>query len=565
MTLGEPLPLILSRDLRAECEAIWEATEKAIRDEALERSEEPLTRIWNAEWGLEHVLGCEYKASFDWISNDTGPGRTEIPFDMAVAQWIADDEGRIARGEGRNVCITVDYCGARWSGIMDKFTIEKREDGDTVLVVDWMHDYEHVKWITVWSNPFLPAWLQAPRAFGLAGPVPWILKLALHLNIFRQHNPLITIPDDPLELGAYFEWLDQSNWNMVVAPGSFWDYLNAGSLWGIVFSRWTNWHDMAHTMLEDAQYLVTCTRYLDGDPAPWAGANLRHGALVIDIVDKSNVYIGTSNGGTIFDGLFRTFFDFTDDFLDSTLNLAADTETPADYFTVGYRFTHPADPYVIFFEDDDNSPIQTSQLINSPAKGVEIATGGHSMPGVNEAISATIQAVFDMIGIVALMGGLGSVVDTLVKPLYEDVILAWWSVKNIMRAQHGGWERLYEYFQQGSQKAYTIASLMVLRAGMWATRTVVSWKVNIGDGFPFMVGDRGHGHFFLEDRIGLVLKGTTKINMDRCRKLSLSWDEDQPPDWEISVGDERIWQDPAQRAWGRIETVIAGLKDLGVW
>jgi len=31
------------------------------------------------------------------------------------------------------------------------------------------------------------------------------------------------------------------------------------------------------------------------------------------------------------------------------------------------------------------------------------------------------------------------------------------------------------------------------------------------------------------------------------------------------VGDERIWQDPAQRALGRIERLIAGLHDLGVW
>jgi hypothetical protein len=546
------------------CEDIRAAVRSHVLDEKNLRRQPPLTRIWDAEWHLQYVINNEYSGSYTWISNDTGPGRTEIPFNSPVAQWIHDHQGRISRGEGRNIGITVDYCGARWSGIMDKYTVEQRDDGDVVLVVDWMHDYEHLKWVTVWSNPWLPAVFQAPRAWVAAGPVPWILKHALLVNIIREHNPLITMVDDPLDLTSWFTDIDMSDWHIVVAPGSFLQAMASGAIWGVAFARWTNWHDMAHTMLEDAQQLVTCTRYLEGDDPPWAGANLRNGALVIDIVDKSGIYVGTSEGGTIFSGLQRTFWQFTDDFLDSTSEVIADIETPPDYFQPGYKFTHPAIPYVIFYEGD-TSPIQTSQLINSPAKGVVIQCGGHSMPGVNEVISATIQAAFDMLGILVAISSLGTIVDTLLKPFYEDVILAWWSVKNHHRADNGGWERLNEYFQQGASKAFTIASLMVLRAGMWATRTVISWKVSVLDGQPYMIGDRGLGHFFLEDRVGLVLRGDTQIHMDRCRKLELSWDPDNPPEWHITIGDDRIWQDPAQRSWGKLEAMIAGLHDLGVW
>jgi hypothetical protein len=42
------------------------------------------------------------------------------------------------------VGLTADYCGARWSGILDKYAVEQREDGDLVLVADFMHDYEHL-------------------------------------------------------------------------------------------------------------------------------------------------------------------------------------------------------------------------------------------------------------------------------------------------------------------------------------------------------------------------------------------------------------------------------------
>ena len=70
---------------------------------------------------------------------------------------------------------------------------------------------------------------------------------------------------------------------------------------------------------------------------------------------------------------------------------------------------------------------------------------------------------------------------------------------------------------------------------------------------------------FLDDRVGLVLKADDKIHMDRCRRIDLGWGPDTPPEWTINIGDERIWQDPAQRALGRIERLIAGLHDLGVW
>jgi len=176
-----------------------------------------------------------------------------------------------------------------------------------------------------------------------------------------------------------------------------------------------------------------------------------------------------------------------------------------------------------------------------------------------------VQATFDIVGSLVQIGSLGGTVDTLLAPLYEDVALAWWSVKSPQRAQNSGWDRLFEYFQDGSDRAYTIAALAVLRAGFWATKTQISWKVQTADGRPFIVGDRGVGHFFLDDRVGLRLAASPEIYMDRCRKIDLAWDADNPPEWQITIGDDRIFQDPAQRAMGRIEQLIAGLRDLGVW
>ena len=551
--------------MTATCEQILAAAEQQKLVEDRIRRAQPVGRIWDAEWNCQHVMGSEYSAQFSWISNDTGPGRTEFPYESPIAQWIYDYQARLDAGSGRTVAITIDYCGARWSGMLDKFAVEQREDGDVVLVVDWVHDYEHLKWYSVIPNPFLPDGFQAPRAWLLAGPVPWILKVSLFLAIWREHNPFLTWPDDPLDLNNWASMgLDMSNWHIVVKPQSFIQALESGAVWGVVTSRWQNFHDMAHYMLEDSELSIVCRRYLPGDELPWAGANLRYGTLVIDIADKSGVLIGTSNGGTVFDGLTRTALEFADDFIDSTYDVVSDADTPQDYFTVGKRYTDPVKPYVIFYESD-TSPVQTSSWIYSPAKGVQIEVGGHSAPGVNEAISATIQALGDVLGGLAQIGSLGGTIDTLLAPIYEDTVLAWQTFKSPERANNTGWDRLHAYFQDGAGKAYTLASLAVLRAGMWATKTVVSWRVQVSDGAPYLVGDNGIGHFFLDDRVGLVLKADDKIHMDRCRRIDLGWGPDTPPEWTINIGDERIWQDPAQRALGRIERLIAGLHDLGVW
>jgi len=708
--------------LDEQCAEIWRLTRETKAAQDRVRAEAPIVRIWDAEWNLQHVIsGIEYQASFTWISNDTGPGEIEIPFDHPAAQWVHDSQGRIDRGEGRNVHITVDYCGsARWSGRLDKAVVESREDGDEVMVLTWAHDYENLKFYSVWSNPFLGPALQFPRSWLLAGPVTWILLTTLHLQLVREHNPLITIPDDPLDITLWDDTFDQSNWSVVVKPLSFSEAANSGVVWGVVSSRWATFHDMAKILLEDSELSMVCTRYLDGDPLPWDGANLRHGTLVISIEDKSGVYIGTSNGGSVLDGLVRTVAEFAEDFIDSTLNLLTDTEAPDEYFLPGFYATKPEWPYVVY-RTGENSGIEASRFINSPSKAVQVNIGGHSMPGINEAISAclapdtlidgpdgkeridvltergqpfrvwsltpegnrvaatasrafakgfaelfnytmtdgrgitvtgdhrfltpsgykpasslrvgdvvcivdwsvteadepvrqvrdedyvgtecptvtvakiqsagwnyfydmsvpgwenyaahgiwnhnTIQGIGDLLGNVVLIGGLGGSIDALLQPLYEDTILAWQSVKSTQRAQNSGWSRYFEYFQDGANKSYTIAALMVLRAGFWSTRTVLANEMKVLDAAPFLIAPPPFGHFWLDDRIGFSLENdpTGQIWVDRARKIELKWDSETWPEWVPTIGDPRNLQDPATRAWGRIESMVAALRDLGVF
>ncbi|MDM7488704.1 hypothetical protein QT969_10415 [Rhodococcus sp. CSLK01-03] len=136
--------------------------------------------------------------------------------------------------------------------------------------------------------------------------------------------------------------------------------------------------------------------------------------------------------------------------------------------------------------------------------------------------------------------------------------------RSVARANNSGWTRYFEYFQEGSGKAYTISSLMVLRAGFWATRSYASHEFAARDGSPFLIGESGH--IWVGDRAGYTIRGdkTGRIYMDRVSKVSLSWDRETSPEWTVAIGDDRALQDPVQRAWERIEAFATSLQQLGL-
>ena len=473
----------------------------------------------------------------------------------------------MARGEKRNVHITVEKDGAQWPGRADQIAVEKREDGTVVLVVSFLHDYEHLKWYQCPPAPFLPINLiQFPRVFMLAGGARWTLLTALFFQIMREQTSLWTLPDDPLNPASWSSGLDQSQWSVAVKPHTFMDDLEDGILWCFFASRFQTWHDVAKPILEDAELSVTCRRYLEGDPPPWPGANLRHGCLVIDIEDKSGYYLGTSNGGTLWDGLRQTVANFASDFIDTTESLITDTDIPSEYYVAGWMGTKKQLPYVLYLEGEETG-IQTSRFTRIPAKGVQVNCGGHSMPGVNELISAAIQTVGDLTAMIPGLPPVGGALDAILEPLYTDTILAWMSVKSVQRAQNSGWSRLYEYFQDGANRAYTLSALLVLRAGFWATRSRFAHELVIGNAAPWIIGDNGFGHFFLDDRIGATVVGdwTGQIYVDRVRELTLAWDRDTPAEWMPVIGDKSALKDPAQLAMDKIEHMLSMIQALGVF
>lgn len=559
-----------SESLLDQCNAILEATEQAERDEARARREDPILRLWDAEWALQHVATDVLSYTFEWVDNDTGTAEIVVLADSPLGQWMLDFEGRDLREEGVNVHITADYVGARWGGRMEDVSIELTSTGDEVITATFLHDYENLKWIECFPSPLFPAIFQL-RAWILLGPVNWCALTTLFLNLMRDETPL-TIPDDPMDLNDWTEGFDVNTWQIVPNPVSFTQAMASGVLWGMPIIRMKYWHDAFHAMMEDAELSVQADRWLEGDDLPWEGANLRNGALVISIADKSGRYnTGTSMGGNLFGGLFNTIDQFTSDFLDTTRSLITGQPIPGEYMQIGAKSTNKRMPYVIL-EPGRTPGVVSAKFTRTPEKVAKIITGGKSAPGVNEGISALIQAIGDIVGDnINIMGyGVGSIggaIDTLLRPLYTDTILAWTDTKLPSRAQKLGWSRYVEFFQDGADQAYTLNSLMVIRIGLWATRRWTSHEVKILDACPWMVGDNGVGHMWLSDRVGTTAPRdqSGRVWVDRIKKLVLSADEDNfHPDWTITVGEDAKNVDPFEAAMQRIRDTMSGLHDLGV-
>jgi hypothetical protein len=531
-----------------------------LRKDQERRIKPPLTRIWDANGVFIGEVHHEISASFRAPENETGVGVVELPARYYLSKWLTSHDERSTD----NVIITVDKDGARWSGMLDDLEQYKDEDGQRVVKATFKSDFEHLKHILCYSNPFLPPEIQFPRLWILFGPAKWALKMTLFVNLLRLQglDGLWTLPDDPINPAGYLD-LDQSEWAHVVAPLAI---ENDNSQFAIVHSRWKYMFDVQKRITADAQLTWEPRRFLEGDPPPWPGANLRPGTIVWDLVDNSGWDTETSFGGNLFTGLVRAFTTIGSDGTTEGIDVIDDPTFPPEYSIPGWHGTVPRAPGIIL-RDGDRTGIQSNSFHWKPATDTEFATGGHSMPGVNELISATINMVGDLIAAAIVVPPVGGMADALLKPLYTDVFLAFMKWQDIGRAQKLGWQHYFETWCEGGDRAYTLSALIALRSGMWRTREQTTHSVTVADGVEgLLIGQNGFGNAWLGTRIGTTVKDWGKpgrVYVDRITELVLAWDRKTTPAWTITVG-HREPEDPVAEALEMLQEIASIARDLGV-
>lgn len=520
-------------------------------------AEDTLIRLWDGDWNFVSEIVGEYEHRFKFINNDAGPATVQLPIDHAVAELLMDP----ARWPTKSMYLTFDKDGARWSGRIVNTRVVVNYKGEQYVEVSATHDYQKLKELLVWANPFLPAEVQFPKAWMLFGPSRWAIATTLLVNLIRKNNSLWMIPDDPMNIRQWFD-LNMSNWNMAVKPV---DLLRDNSLTAVVSSRFKTFHHCVKDIADDAQISIECRRYLPGDEPPIPGKNLRYGCLVFDIVDKSGWNKETSFGGSLVSGLSRAIARVSSDGLTDGIETLPRITQPEEYYQRGFLGSLPSAPWVVL-EHGPFTGMESTEYEYVPPGPSQFVTGGSSMPGVNEVIKSSIIGIGGVLGSIFMgQSQLGAVAESLLEPLYSDVFAAFMAHKEHGRIREQGWDFPFEHWVDGADKAYTIEAVSAMRKAKYETRERHSIKIKMNNGAPYWVGDKGHGDFFTGDRVAVHALGMPKdrLMVEQVQELEYASSSDDRG-WEIVIGKPEFASGLSYLAQ-RYERTTEGLRDLGVW
>lgn len=590
----------------ADHQTLWDTIKVRKQKREAARLAPPLTRLWDGDFNLRGVVAGERQGEFETVENDSSTASFQLPLDHFLARWVMNHRGR----EKRNVHVTFDKQGTRWSGRMDHYKVVKTKEGDAYLEVVFKHDFEELKHILVWCNPFLLPEFQFPKLWILFGPAKWTLLTTLFVNLMRLELSLWTLPDDPLDpkewtLGA----LDVSQWRQIVKP---FPIIGDNSPTTLVLSRFKSFYDVAKDILADSQLTMTCRRYLkDEDEHPFKDLQgelnipfledmfslipLRNGCLVWDIQDNSGWGSETAFGGSLITGLRRAFIEVADDGITEGISMfTGDATFPGEYYTPGFMGTNPKAPWVVF-EEGRFTGIESSEFMYYEATDTSVVTGGHSMPGVNEGISTAINMGGDFatslinsaIGSASMFGGaidippLGGTIDAVAKILYEDVLMAFQETPTLRASKLGalpisgledkptslGDFHYYEGWGEGADRAFTISSTIAARAKIWATRARTAHTIKVSDAAPYYLGEAGYGDFWVGSRVATSVLGYPvpfTLFVERVSKVKYKWGKDGTEGWTLDIG-YREPSDPMKKAFEKIRDINSALSQLGVW
>lgn len=586
-------------------QCLWDyvAARRAEREAA--RLASPVTRLWDGDYTFRGEVAGERELEFEDIENETGTASIQLSLDHYLTKWIMNHKGRAKR----NVHVTIEKQGIRWSGCMSYYRVVKTKDGDAYLEIVFKHDFEQAKHILCWANPFLRAEFQFPKLWVAFGPAKFALLLTLFVNLLRLETSLWTLPDNPLDIN---EWMGPSfnsaTWRNIVKP---FPLLSDNSGVTIVFSRFKSFFNVAKAELEKNQLTLTCRRYLkDEDPHPFQdllGAldnpfienlfshiPLRHGCLVWDIVDNAEWGTETAFGGSILTGFLRAIANVASDGMMEGVDVfTGDPTFPGEYYAPGWLGTHPKAPWVVF-EDGLYTGIEESEFIYTEATDTSIVQGGHSMPGVNEGISLAINTAGDFltslinsaIAPAGPVGGaidippLGGAIDAVAQVFYLDVILAFmetptnraigatYPIAGLENTKTSlGDFHYYEGWADGADRAFTISSVLAAAQKEWETRAHTSHTISVSDAAPYYYGARGQGDCWIGSRVGTSVLGSPDpftIYADRIKKAKYKRTKDGPSGWKFDIGSRKP-ESPVVGLFQMIQDINGAISQLGIW
>lgn len=163
------------------------------------------------------------------------------------------------------------------------------------------------------------------------------------------------------------------------------------------------------------------------------------------------------------------------------------------------------------------------------------------------------------------VGSIGSAMDAFLNPIYRDSILAYVSVPLLLRVAKQGWGHYLETASTNVTQAFTAASVVDLRRRRRETDPDTAFTLQVANASPYLIGDNGHGHWWLGDRVG----GTSKYLMPRvyvrrCLILDIDWGRGQGLMTEATFGNTRPEKDAFERIAEITAQAMSGFQQIGL-
>lgn len=521
------------------------------------------------------------KHNFDQAGNVSKSGLVELRTSHWIAKFIASVPN--TPGECKNIVIRVDKFGGkwRWTGLMHHWQVYTR-DGCDYLLASFNDDMQTVQFICAPPNPLLPLdSFQFPRDWPEWGPLCWAIGLLIFLQLCRKQasefvadllEGVRTLVTDPADITQWasddIASLNTANWQMHI---TFPTFAHDSSLWGFIAARMNTVDSVIAAGLDDGQLSLNYRRIFTDEGeygVDMFGQTLANGALMLTIEDQSQFTLapGSYFSGTAAAGLTRSVLQWSDGFVEDTLNEVNDDETlyADEYFQSGFLGSFAATPS-LFIRDSWWNDLQ-SVVTYSEATAVTVIVGGDN-PTTDAIAKLIIESVGNLVGYF-LLGGFdsaGDIAADVILPFIVGTIAAWDSWENTGRKSNLGWVHLFEVYQQGAENnAWSTAALAAERGGFSATSAQTNHTMVLDESTWPIPGV----HFRLKDRVASSCGALQRMGIDiafinQSEEMNLSGDDTGKSAFVAKFGKNDAAKTTGEREAQQLKFVLDKLADIG--
>lgn len=525
----------------------------------------PLIRLFDKEFRLIARIDQPESWECEEIAHDNGMARIEIV--GKGNDWLRELIVFKTR-PAEDLHITIDPdpdkpndWRNRWGGKVDTITDEETAGKPTVTTITAVSNRIHLQHIMLAAAPVLPHAVQYPKMFLWGGPCVTTCATATFINLFRIFtlNGFWPLPRNLFDPLSWINNIDPTNWPIQVMPVR--PALDQ-SRWCTIGSRWKDAQTVLTPVMKDCGVICHAYTWLPGDPSPYTqvfGTELgellkpKRACVILSFEDQSGINGPT---GTAIDGAVNLFAATLDDlFTETLIAVDGDGDGETDPFIRKMLAVAPKRPPFVY-RDTGYGGVASKTMVIHKSKAVTIVVGGRSPSWVNQAITFGVRyglsqianAISSVPGAPAQLSG-SEGLDNLYQGQLDDTLLAFMPFVDPRRSAAVGTYARNEHFESPGGSAFTLSSVQTARQGHHATRPYTSFKFDVGDGSPFVIGE----DIRLGSRVSAERRGITYT--DQIMAIKRKGDRNSSGRPTISFGDDSKEEDPVAQGFAAISNV----------